>query len=49
MAELANKNTLIISYKLPSPNSTVRQVPGRPGEIWGAASGADTLVVIRTQ
>ena len=35
-------------YELPSPNGAVRQILGRPGEIWGAESGADKLVVIRT-
>jgi virginiamycin B lyase len=36
------------AYELPSPNSNVRQLLGRPGEIWSAASGVDTLIVIRT-
>ena len=35
-------------YVLPSPNAQVRQILGRPGEIWAAESGADKLVVIRT-
>jgi virginiamycin B lyase len=35
-------------FELPSPNASVRQILGRPGEIWGAESGADKLVVIRT-
>ena len=35
-------------YELPSPDAAVRQILGRPGEIWGAESGADKLVVIRT-
>jgi virginiamycin B lyase len=35
-------------YELPSPNAAVRQILGRPGEVWGAESGADKLVVIRT-
>jgi virginiamycin B lyase len=35
-------------YELPSPNASVRQILGRPGEIWGAESGVDKLVVIRT-
>lgn len=35
-------------YPLPSPNAGVRQILGRPGEIWGAESGTDKLVVIRT-
>jgi len=35
-------------YELPSPDAAVRQILGRPGEVWGAESGADKLVVIRT-
>lgn len=36
------------SFPLPSPGSNVRQIHGRPGEVWGASSGVDKLVVIRT-
>jgi virginiamycin B lyase len=35
-------------YELPSPGAAVRQILGRPGEIWGAESAVDKLVVIRT-
>ncbi len=35
------------SFPLPTPNATVRQLLGRPGEVWGAESSADKLVVIR--
>ena len=35
-------------FELSSPNAAVRQILGRPGEIWGAESGVDKLVVIRT-
>jgi virginiamycin B lyase len=35
-------------YELPSPDASVRQILGRPGEIWGAESAVDKLVVIRT-
>lgn len=28
-------------------NANVRQILGRPGEVWGAESGADRLVVVR--
>lgn len=35
-------------YELPSPGASVRQILGRPGEIWGAESGVDKIVVIRT-
>ena len=36
------------SFKLPSPNAAVRQLLGRPGELWGAESAVDKLVVVRT-
>jgi virginiamycin B lyase len=36
------------SFPLPSNPGEVRQILGRPGEVWGAESGADKLVVIRT-
>jgi virginiamycin B lyase len=36
------------SYPLPSKPSNVRQILGRPGEVWGAESAADALVRIRT-
>lgn len=36
------------SYPLPDPPGEVRQILGRPGEVWGAESAADKLVVIRT-
>ena len=32
---------------LPTPGASVRQLLGRPGEVWGAESGADKLVVVR--
>jgi virginiamycin B lyase len=37
------------SFKLAGPNAAVRQLLGRPGEVWGAESGADKLVVIRSR
>ena len=33
---------------LPTANANVRQIHGRRGEVWGAESGADKLVVVRT-
>ena len=36
------------SFPLPSSNALVRQLLGRPGEVWGAESGTDKLAVIRT-
>ncbi len=35
-------------YPLPSSPANVRQILGRPGEVWGAESAADKLVVVRT-
>jgi virginiamycin B lyase len=35
-------------FGLPSSEANIRQILGRPGEIWGAESGADKLIVIRT-
>ena len=37
------------SFALPSSPGNVRQLLGRPGEVWGAESAADKLVVIRTR
>jgi virginiamycin B lyase len=36
------------SFELESQPANVRQLNGRPGEVWGAESAADRLVVIRT-
>ena len=35
------------SFALPSQDAQVRQLAGRAGEVWGAESGADKLVVVR--
>jgi virginiamycin B lyase len=35
------------SLPLPDPGSNIRQINGREGQIWGAASGVDKLVVVR--
>lgn len=35
-------------FPLPTARANVRQILGQPGEIWGAESGVDKLVVIRT-
>jgi virginiamycin B lyase len=37
------------SVPLPGEPGDVRQLLGRPGEVWGAESAADTLVVVRTR
>lgn len=34
-------------FRLPTPGAKVRQLLGRPGEVWGAESGTDKLVVVR--
>jgi len=36
-------------FVLPSAPANIRQIHGRPGEVWGAESGVDKLVVIRTR
>jgi virginiamycin B lyase len=36
------------SFPLPSTPGEVRQILGRPGEVWGAESAADKLVVVRS-
>jgi virginiamycin B lyase len=35
------------SFPRPSSPANVRQLLGRPGEVWGAESAADQLVVTR--
>jgi virginiamycin B lyase len=36
-----------VSLPLPDPGSAVRQIHGRPGEVWGPASGVDKLLAVR--
>jgi virginiamycin B lyase len=36
-------------FTLPGTPANVRQILGRPGEVWGAESGVDQLVVIRAE
>ena len=43
------RQEMFTSFPLPSPSANVRQILGRPGEVWGAESGTDKLVVIRTE
>lgn len=33
----------------PTPGAQVRQLLGRPGEVWGAGSATDTIIVLRTR
>jgi virginiamycin B lyase len=37
------------SYPHAQPNAAVRQLLGRPGEVWGAMSGQDKLLLVRTR
>ena len=37
------------SFPHPRPDAAVRQLLGRPGEVWGALSGQDKLVAMRRQ
>jgi virginiamycin B lyase len=37
------------SIPLSGPDAAVRQLLGRPGEVWGAMSGLDKLLVVRTR
>ena len=36
-------------FPLPSPGSAIRQILGRPGEVWLPGSGVDKLIVLRTR
>jgi virginiamycin B lyase len=38
-----------MSFELSARSAAVRQLLGRPGEVWGAESAADKLVVIRSR
>ncbi|WP_211210571.1 virginiamycin B lyase family protein [Hahella ganghwensis] len=37
------------TVKIPSPSAQVRQIQGRPGEVWAPESGQDKLMVIFTR
>jgi virginiamycin B lyase len=37
------------AFASPRKNAGVRQLLGRPGEVWGAESGTDRLVVLTTR
>jgi len=37
------------SFPWPTPGANVRQLLGRPGEVWGAGSATDTIIVLRTR
>ena len=37
------------TVRLPSADAAVRQLLGRPGELWGAESAVDRIVLVRTR
>jgi len=41
------KNEKFTVYPLPSRSAAVRQILGRPGEVWLPESGVDKLAVVR--
>jgi virginiamycin B lyase len=43
------RNERFATIRLPTRQAAVRQLLGRRGEVWGAESATDKLVVIRTQ
>jgi virginiamycin B lyase len=43
------ETTKFTRIRLPSSPAEVRQILGRKGEVWGAESGVDKLVVVRTR
>jgi virginiamycin B lyase len=43
------KTARFATVRLPSPGAAVRQLLGRAGELWGAESGVDKLVVVATR
>jgi virginiamycin B lyase len=49
LVRLEPRTARFATVRLPSAGAAVRQLLGRPGELWGAESGVDKLVVIRTR
>ncbi len=43
------KSENFTAFPSPRPNAGVRQLLGRHGEVWGAESGTDRLVVLKTE
>ena len=48
MVQFDPQTEAFTQFPLPSAGADVRQILGRPGELWGAESGTNKLVVIRT-
>ena len=45
----AAQTEAFVSSGLPDADATVRQLLGRPGQVWAAESGLDRIVVIRAR
>jgi virginiamycin B lyase len=45
----SQETAAFIAHPLPSPQAGVRQMLGRPGELWAAESGVDKLFRVRSQ
>ncbi len=43
------KSEAFTAFPSPRPHAGVRQLLGRHGEVWGAESGTDRLVVLKTE
>jgi virginiamycin B lyase len=41
------KTETFTTFDLPSKRANIRQILGRPGEVWGGESGVDKLVVLK--
>lgn len=42
-------NESFSKFDIPSPTANIRQILGIEGEIWGAESGTDRLLLIKTE
>jgi virginiamycin B lyase len=49
IVRFAPRTNRFTTIRLPSSPANVRQLLGRRGELWGAESGVDKLVVVRTR
>ncbi len=49
LVRFAPETETFTAVPLPDAGANVRQIHGRPGEVWGAMSGVDKLVVVRTE
>ena len=49
MVRFDPRTEMFTSLPHSAPNAAVRQLLGRPGEVWGAMSGQDKLLLVRTR